>query len=46
MKKTMTHLPNFGMIIIVTHSHFQNGIFYSEKNWPDKDKLTNINLHL
>jgi hypothetical protein len=49
MKKIMTHFSlNFGMIIIVIHSHFAakavNGISYLEKNWPDK--LTNINLHL
>jgi hypothetical protein len=45
MKKIMTHfLLNFGMTIIVIHSHFQNGISYSEKNW--QDKISNINLHL
>jgi hypothetical protein len=45
MKKIMTHfLLNFGMTIIVIHSHFQNGISSSEKNWPDK--IPNINIHL
>jgi hypothetical protein len=45
MKKIMTHfLLNFGMTIIVIHSHFQNGTSCSGKNW--QDKIPNINIHL
>jgi hypothetical protein len=44
MKKIMIRfLPNVGMTIIAFHTHFANGISYSEKNWQDK---LNINLHL
>jgi hypothetical protein len=46
MKKIMIRfLPTFGMTIIAFHTHFANGISYSEENWLDKIIL-NINIHL